>query len=274
MARGFYGVFLMNVSSQIKSIAKAGLVAKGIVYIVLGALAFMAAFHLGNQSVGNTSKEDVFSTIEQQTGGQIMLGVLGIGLLCYSAWRMIQAFRDTENKGSDAKGRTSRARYFLSGLVYVALAFYAFKMLFAGKSGGNKQQSTAQQLLGQPFGEWLLGIIAIIIVSVGVYQCYYGLSEKYRKHLDSAANRNNNKLLRIAGKIGYVARGIVWLIIGWLFAKAALHSNSSEAGDTSKAFGFLAEAAYGTYLLAGTGLGLVCYGIFNFIRARHERFNI
>jgi hypothetical protein len=76
----------------------------------------------------------------------------------------------------------------------------------------------------------------------------------------------------MAGKIGYVARGIVWLVIGWLFTKAAFHKNSSEAGDTSEAFGFLAEASYGSYLLAGVGLGLICYGIFNFIRVRYETF--
>lgn len=261
-------------SSHIKPIAQAGLIAKGIVYTVLGLMAFMAAFQIGNQSAENTGKEDVFSTIEKQTGGQIMLAVLGLGLLCYSLWRMIQAFRDTEDKGNDAKGIAKRSRYFFSGLVYTALAFYAFKMLFAGASGGNNKQGSVQKVLNQPFGEWLLGIIAIIIFSIGVYQCIYGLSGKYRKHLDKAANSDNKILLRIAGKIGYVARGIVWLIIAWMFGKAALHSNSSEAGDTSKAFSFLADATYGTYLVAATGLGLICYGLFNFIRARHEKFHV
>ena len=82
------------------------------------------------------------------------------------------------------------------------------------------------------------------------------------------------KVLLIAGKTGYVARGIVWLIIGWMFSKAAIHSNSSEAGDTSKAFSFLQSGSYGSYLLGAVALGLIFYGILNFIRARHERFNV
>jgi hypothetical protein len=261
-----------SITSSQKPIARAGLIAKGIVYVLLGVLAFMAAFHLGGQSVKETSKEDVISTIKDQTGGQIMLAVIAVGLLCYSIWRGMQSFGDTNHKGSDTKGLAVRARYFYSGLIYAALAFYAFKSLFTDSTGKNNRQPMIQQLLNQPFGQWLLGIVAIIIFCTGIYQCYYGLSEKYRKHVNKTGNSINNKLLLAAGKIGYLARGIVWLIIGWMFAKAALHSNSSEAGDTSRAFSFLARGSYGSYLLAITGFGLICYGLFNFIRARYERF--
>jgi hypothetical protein len=62
------------------------------------------------------------------------------------------------------------------------------------------------------------------------------------------------------------------LIIAWLFSKAAWFSNAFEAGDTAKAFRFLESASYGSYLLGALGLGLLCYGLFNFIRARYETF--
>ncbi len=84
-------------------------------------------------------------------------------------------------------------------------------------------------------------------------------------------DQKNCELLLKSGKIGYVARGIVWLIIAWLFSKAAWFSNASEAGDTAEAFRFLEEASYGSYLLGALGLGLLCYGIFNFIRAFYEK---
>lgn len=257
-------------AARIQPIAKAGLIAKGIVYVILGALVFMAAFNIGNQSA-NTSKEDVLSIIKEQTGGQIILAALALGLLCYSGWRFLQTFGDTEHKGSDGKGIAVRARYFFSGFIYLSLALLAIKILFGGNQGKKGNQGLVHELLNKPFGNWVLGIVAVIIFCTGVYQCYYGFSEKYRKHVDKAGHNINNKLLFIAGKTGYVARGIVWLIIGWMFMQAALHSNSSEAGDTPKAFSFLEHAAYGSYLLGAVGLGLVCYGIFNFIRARHEQ---
>ena len=262
-----------NISSNVKPIAQAGLTAKGIVYCLLGVFAFMAAFNIAGQSANNTDKQGVFSFIEKQTGGQIMLAVVALGLLCYSLWRGIQTFADTEDKGDNAKGLAARGRYLFSGLIYTSLAAYAIKMLFTGsKSSGDSKQSMAQELLSKPYGQWLVAGAAAIMIGVGIYQAWYGLSEKYRKHVNKAGNLSGKKILLTAGKIGYVARGIVWLIIGWLFAKAALHSNSSEAGDTSKAFSFLAEASYGSYMLAAVAAGLICYGVFNFIRVRYEAF--
>lgn len=261
-----------NISSKVKPIAQAGLIAKGIVYCLLGIFAFMAAFRINGQSTKDTNKEDVFSFIQNQTGGQILLAVIALGLLCYSLWRGIQTFADTEDKGDNAKGLAARSRYFFSGLIYTSLAAYAIKMLFTGKKNSDdSKQGMAQELLNKPYGEWLAGIAAAIMICVGIYQVYYGLSEKYSKHVDKAGTGDNKKILLGAGKIGYVARGIVWLILGWLFTKAALHSNANEAGDTSKAFSFL-EASYGPYLLAAVALGLICYGLFNFIRVRYESF--
>lgn len=263
-----------KVTRNVQPIAQAGLIAKGIVYCILGILAFMAAFRINGQSTGNTDKQGVFSFLSHQTGGKVIMAVLALGLFCYCIWRGIQTFGDTENKGSKPKGLASRARYLFSGLIYASLAVYATKMVLSDSGGsGSNKQGFVQDLLNKPFGEWLLGIVAAIIAGIGIYQIYYGLSEKYSKHLNNTQGNPHRELLSGAGKFGYVARGIVWLIIGWLFGKAALHSNSSEAGDTSKAFGFLAQASYGTYLLAAVGLGLICYGIFNFIRARYERFN-
>ena len=262
-----------TLTSNEKPIAQFGLIAKGLVYCLLGVLAFMAAFHIKGRSAGNTDKAGVFDFIEKQTGGQIMLAILALGLISYTVWRGIQAFSDSQNKGSDAKGLATRARYLFSGLVYGSLAVYVINMLFSNPSGsGDSQQSMARELLSKPFGQWLVGIGAAILLGVGLYQIWYGISEKFRKHAEKVGRSSHTGLLLLAGKIGYVARGIVWVVIAWMFFKAALSSISAEAGDTSKAFSFLQDAAYGSYLLAAVGLGLVCYGAFNFVRAKYERF--
>ena len=263
-----------TLTSHQKPIAQAGLVAKGIVYCLLGLLAFMAAFNINGQSAKNADTAGVFDFIYKQTGGQILLGIIALGLFSYAVWRGIQTFGDTEHKGTDTKGLAARARYLFSGLVYGSLAVYAANMLFANaSSNGDDKQNMAKELLSKPFGQWLVGIAAAILLGVGIYQIYYGLSEKYKKHANRVGRSSNKKLLLMAGKVGYIARGIVWLLIAWLFAKAAIHSNSAEAGDTSKAFSFLEHVSYGSYLLGAVALGLICYGTFNFIRAKYENFN-
>lgn len=263
-----------TLSSNEKPIAQVGLTAKGVVYCLLGLLAFMAAFNINGQSASDADKAGVFDFVSQQTGGRVILGLIALGLISYTIWRLIQTFSDTENKGSDAKGLSARARYLFSGLVYGSLAVSAFRMLLSNSSGaGDNKQNIARELLSKPFGQWLVGISAAILLAVGIYQIYYGLSEKYRKHAEKVSHSSKRKLLLTAGKVGYVSRGLVWLILAWLFFKAALNSNSAQAGDTSKAMTFLENSAFGSYMLAAMGLGLICYGLFNFIRARYERFN-
>jgi hypothetical protein len=137
----------------------------------------------------------------------------------------------------------------------------------------DKNQYWVSEILNHSYGEWLLGFGAVIIAAVGIYQISYGVSEKYKKHVQQLdANSNRSNVLLRAGKIGYVSRGIVWLIIAYLLLRAALHKSSSEAGDTGKAFAFIENSSFGSYLLAALGIGLIAYGTFNFIRARYETF--
>jgi len=78
----------------------------------------------------------------------------------------------------------------------------------------------------------------------------------------------------MAGKIGYISRGVVWLIISFLTVRAAIHASSSETGGEAKAFRFVETSPFGSYLLATLGIGLLAYGLFCFVRARYEHFNL
>jgi hypothetical protein len=253
----------------IRKVAQAGLIAKGVVYVLLGALGFMAAFELGGKQNGDASQKGAMQTLKELPAGTILLLLLAAGLVCYSIWRGIQAFYKTDNK---EKPWYKRLRYLFSGLAYVSLAYTATKALFGkSASGGDKNQMLASQLMDKPFGQVLVGLAALVLAGIGGYQVWYGLSEKYKKHVQelSLQSAHANSLLR-AGKIGYISRGLVWLIIAFLFGKAAVHATASQAGNTGKAFRFLEDSPFGSYLLGLLSLGLIAYGIFNFVRARYE----
>jgi hypothetical protein len=261
----------MQSASWIKVIARAGLIAKGVVYSVLGTLAFMAAFEIGGLSDKEADKQGVFEAVKAE-GGEPLLAVLVLGLFCYSIWRIVQAFANTDKNSNQRKSLKRRLRYFFSGIAYGSVGVFAARMLINDKN--NSRGSSNRQLaeiLDKPWGQWAVGVSALIIAGIGTYQIYYGLFEKYRKHVSKLNLQSNGSgvLLRF-GKIGYVARGLVWMILGWLLLKAAIHVNSKEAGNTGKAFQFLENTPYGSYWLGALGLGLLCYGIFNFIRSRYE----
>lgn len=261
----------MNTASWIKPVARAGLIAKGIVYTLLGTLAFMAAFEIGGQSDGKANKQGVFELVRDE-GGKIVLAILVIGLFCYSIWRIVQTFAGSQENSSQSKATLKKIRYLFSGLAYGSVAILAAGMLFSDKNkSGGSSNSRLAEVLDKPWGQWAVGLLALVLAGIGIYQVYYGLTEKYRKHVSSLnLHSNASRLLLRSGKIGYVARGVVWIIISWLLMKAALHTNSNEAGDTGKAFQFLENGSYGSFLLGLLGLGLMCYGIFNFIRSRYE----
>jgi uncharacterized membrane protein YidH (DUF202 family) len=242
------------------------------VYLILGALAFMAAFEIGGHTNSEASKNGVFGFVKQSTGGVLLLSLLAAGLTCYSIWRWIQAFSSL--KKSEQSDKLKGLRYLLSGLIYMALAFTAAQMIFQNSSSsGDQNQHWSEEILKKPFGQWLLGIGALILAGIGFYQIWYGLSGKYKKHVKQQSVQSSfASVLLKSGKIGYAARGFVWLLISWMMIQAAFHANASEAGNTSKAFDFLESSSMGSYLLGALGLGLIAYGVFNFIRARFEKF--
>lgn len=263
----------ITASGSLKSLAKAGLIAKGVVYCLTGILALLATFNMAGVTSDDAGKGGIFRAVHEQPFGKVLLGTIAIGLLCYSAWRFVMAIKDTENKGSDAKGMARRIGYLFSGVIYLSLCIIAARQVLQDKesSGGGKQQ-LAGEVINQPFGVWILGIAALVMFGIGMGQIHLALSGKYKKYVEKAGHGSDDtrRMLLRSGQVGYTARGLVWLVVGWLFLKAAWHSNASEAGDTSKAFQWLHSGVYGDIILAVVSLGLICYGVFMFLRARYQ----
>lgn len=254
----------------IEWLAKAGLIAKGFVYIILGALSLMTALHIGSSPASAADKSHVFSFLDQSIAGKWLLPILAIGLFCYSTWRSIEGVQAVRDGGK--KDYQKAIRYFCSAAIYIFLAVSAGK-IFLDKPGknGDRQQELASGLLSQPFGQWLVGAAAVILAAIGIYQLYYAWSEKYKKHTQRMNRQTNAAFMLLAtGKIGYMARGLVWLVIAYLMSRAAFTGYSKYAGDTGKAFSFIEKSSAGTLWLITIALGLVAYGVFSFVRARYE----
>jgi hypothetical protein len=166
-----------------------------------------------------------------------------------------------------------RLRYFFSGLAYLSAAVTATQVLrFNSNSGGDSNSKLATQLMTLKYGEWLVGALALFMAGIGIYQIWYGLSGKYKKHVQQLSRHSSVSILLYSGKIGYVARGMVWLLIAYLLLTAALKADGAEAGGSGKAFVFIENTQFGSLLLGLIGSGLIAYGVFNFIRARFQSF--
>jgi hypothetical protein len=254
----------------VKKYSRFGMAAKGLVYLLIGALTAIAAFNLGGgQKAG---KEGAFQFVLQQPFGKVLLGFIAVSLVGYVVWRGVQTIRDPEDEGTKR-----RIGYAFSGLFYATVAVSAFIMIFQG-GGGNgsgggsgSQEKIVSMLLGSSFGKYLVIAISLIFFAKAIWQFYRAYSGKFDDKVeDQGMDRRVQKTVRISGKIGYTARGVVISIIGVLFLQAALQADPSEAGGTKEAFSTIQNSSYGSILLGIIALGLVAYGIFMFIKAKNR----
>ncbi len=255
-------------------LARAGYAAKGIVYIVIGVLALQAAFTSGGKT---TNSQGALAAIVHQPFGQFLLGIVAVGLAGYALWRFVEAGLDAENKGADAKGIATRVGYLLSGGAYAVLAYTAYQLITGAPSskGNTGTQDWTARLLAIPMGQELVGLIGLVVIGLGIAQIVRGYKSNFSKRLAlneiPGAYRN---WAVTSGRLGYIARGIVFVIIGGFIVEAAMHSNPKQAKGLGSALDLLANQPYGPLLLGIVAAGLVAYGIFMFVEARYRRLTI
>ncbi|MBZ8180437.1 DUF1206 domain-containing protein [Oscillatoria salina] len=256
----------------VEKLARFGYAAKGVVYAIVGILAVMAAFSAGGKTTGT---KGALQTIAAQPFGQFLLVLVAIGLCGYVLWRFVEAIKDPDNKGTDAKGIAARLGYVGSGILYAGLAFNAALLAMGSSQGGGSGDSTQDwtaKVMQQPFGRWLVGIGGAIAIGVGFYMLYKAYSVKFRKKLNlSELNLEQEKWAVRISRFGLAAKGVVLTMIGFFLLQAAYQYDPSEARGLDGALQTLAQQPFGKFLLGIVALGLVAYGIYMWVEARYRR---
>jgi hypothetical protein len=254
-------------------LARFGFAAKGVVYIVIGCLAFGAA--IGARRANAGSREAV-SAIARQPFGELALWVVGCGLIAYAMWYFVQVVLDPEKEESGAWNAIKRGAYFVAGLVHASLGAFALQTGMGSAAAGrddSAQQFTAQ-LLAQPFGQWLVGLAGVVVAVVAGVQFYNARTAKFINKLQWDVSGERRRWVEHAGRCGFFARGVVFAIVSWFLIVAAVRSDSSQAQGLGGALDELGRQSYGPWLLGGVAAGLFLYGFFMLILARYRRFPI
>ncbi|MTH53517.1 DUF1206 domain-containing protein [Bacillus mangrovi] len=257
----------------IRRLGRSGYMAQGLVYGLIGVLAFMAAIGAGGQTTGTSG---MLQTLAGMPFGEILLWIIGIGLIGYSIWSIVKSIADAEGKGSDAKGIITRIGYLVSAIIYGGIAFTAIKTAAGGASsgGGGSEQTISAQLLSQPYGQWIIGAIGAIIIGYGIYEFASGYKEKFMSKFKAGEmSMHERKLARRSGKMGLMARGIVLGMIGAFFIQTAVTADPSQSKGLDGALSELSNQPYGQWLLGIVAFGLILYGIYGIIRGRYEHMS-
>ncbi len=257
-------------SDWLETSARVGYAAKGVVYTVVGVLAVQAAFTGGGQTPG---AKGAIQQIASAPFGQVLLIATALGLACYAVWHLVMAALDPEHEGTGAEGIIKRMGYAVSGLIYLALAYFAVRLVLrAGGGGRTSKEALTARLMSESYGLWIVGIIGAIIVGVGLYHFYRAYTAKFMRKYGHTMSGRQRRWARRIGRLGLSARGVAFCMIGAFFLEAAVRHNPNAAGGLGQAFRTLLRQPYGPWLLGVVAVGFVCYGIYCFSNARYRRF--
>jgi hypothetical protein len=248
-------------------LARGGLLARGLVYLVIGVLALKLALGDAGRAA---NQQGALQTIADRPFGKTLLILVAIGLAGYALWRLTRA---TVGHGAEQwDSGKDRVVAIASGIAYGILCVTAVKILTDSIAGSETPKEATGGVLGWSGGPVLVAIAGAILIGVGAYQGYKGLAKKF---LDDAKTGEMSSGVRhgytALGVFGHVARAVIFTLVGYGLIKAAIDYDPQEATGLDGALRKLADASYGPALLAVVAVGLAGFALYSMADARYRK---
>jgi len=255
-------------SPAARALARAGLTARGILYILIGLVAILVAL---GQTSQEADQQGALQLLASQPYGLVSLWLLGIGFAGYALWRLSEAAFGVTGEGN---GAGARLKSLVRALIYAFFAYLTFKIIAGTGTGSQtkKQQDLTATVMHHPGGQWLVGIVGLVIVIAGLVLVFEGIRRKFLKYLQlSQLSPRTRRIVEWLGVIGTAARGAVFALAGVLVIEAAVAYKPAKAGGIDKALLTLRNQPFGEFLLIIAALGLIIFGIYGLCEARWRR---
>ncbi len=245
---------------------RVGLVAYGIVHLMVGWLALQLALGDKEESASNSG---ALHALAEKPFGEVLIWLIAVGMALLVLWRLLEFGFGHREEHDDAKRWRKRATSLGKAIVYGALGVSAVKTALGdGSSGGT--DSTTAKVMNLPGGQVIVGAIGLAIIAYGVSLVVRGWMEKFTEHLDAQGQTGKDgSAYVLLGKVGYIAKGIAIALVGGLFCYAAVTHKAKKSGGLDQALQTVLGYPFGQAMLVAIGLGIAAYGLFCFARARH-----
>lgn len=253
-------------STVLELLARAGFIASALVHLLLGYLAIHVALHLG----GEADQSGALGAVAALPFGRVILWLTTVSFFALSLWLLIQAGLGIGSSSTRRWLRSLVAAGKAAG--YIALGLTA--VTFAAGHGTNSRASTrhaAQHVIVLPGGRMLLVAVGLAAVAIGGYFVRKGATRHFKKDIRLPPEAVAHPIV-VLGILGYVAKGIVIVVVGILFVVASITIDPARASGLDGALKALAALPFGQVILAVIGAGLIAYAVYTVARARLARF--
>jgi Domain of Unknown Function (DUF1206) len=254
-------------SETLGRLARAGMVARGIVYLIIAVLAIKLAI---GEDATDANQQEALRTIAEQPLGEVLLLLVAVGLAGYALWMLARAAIGHGVEETDSA--FDRVSALSSAVAYGVICATAISILVGSGSGSGSPEEATGGVLGWPGGTVLVAVAGAVVIGVGFYQAYKGFA---RKFLEEANTGEMSPEIRGAyttlGVFGYIARAVVFVLVGYGLVKAAVDYDPKKAVGLDGALHELANSTYGPPLLWVVAVGLVGFGLYSIADARYHR---
>jgi hypothetical protein len=256
-------------SKWIERTARVGLAARGLVYVLIGILALQIAFV---DRAERADQQGAFQTLAQNGFGKLVLWLVIIGFVGYGLWQATEAAWGHRRERDDRKRTANRIESAVKAVIYLVLAVVAFRVVTGSSTGGQGGEQVTAKLLQLPGGQVLVGLGGVVIVAAAIVLAWRGLRTKFEEHLNlSELGPGARSAVVNLGRVGYIARGVVFTLVGILVVAAAVTFDPDKARGMDAALRQVAARPYGPWLLGVMALGLLCFGAYSFAESRYRR---
>ena len=257
-------------SRSLEVLARVGLVAYGVVHLLISWLALQLAWSTSSSKSADLS--GALKTVADQPFGKILLWLVAVGLVALALWQaseVIWGYRRLEG----AKRVRSRLISSAKAVIYAALGVAAASVaLGSGASSSQSQQEATSGVLALPGGRTVVVVTGLIVVTVGVAAIVKGLQESFAEEIDtSPMSPVAQKAVARLGQVGYIAKGMGLGLIGSLLSYAALTFDKQKAPGLDGTLQTILAQPFGKYLLTAAALGFLAFGLFALLQTRYRR---
>lgn len=253
---------------------RAGLVAYGSLHLLL---AWVAVRLVWGHKAGPTGKGSGSATgqgaLAQLAGdrlGRVLLVTMALMFTGLAVWQLIAAlvgYRHDDGWKRLAMRLGAGSRVVAYGYFAVASARLA---ALGADASRQSPQSTTERVLNAPAGPLLLVGAGVVAAAVGIGLAVFGFAKGFVDQLDSKARNAERRVpIVVLGELGYVVKGLAFLVIGAVLVLAAVTRDPGKTGGLDQSLYELLGHSVGSIAVVVVGLGIGCFGLYLFARSWH-----